>query len=365
MDRTKKADYMHRRKKRQIAGTAFALAFSMMANVFSAPAGAVRAKQISKAKKTAEFTLSAAGDCTLASDIKQPASVNFPAMYQKKGPEYFLKKVRPVFAKDDLTLVNLEGTLSSRGARVNKKWAFRGKPAYVKVLKKGFVEAVSFSNNHSYDYGRTSHTDTMKILREAGVSYSTETKTCIYKVNGIRVGLVSINSIQGNYNAVAYLRQAMKRIKKKKPDVIVASMHSGIERTQTIQPVQKTLARTAIDMGADLVLGHHPHVIQGLGRYKGRYIVYSLGNFCFGGNTNPADKDSFIFQMTFRVKKNGKVRRVEPRVVPVRLSGTYHINNYQPVLCKGAGKTRIIQRLNQYSSVYGVRIKKDGSVEKK
>ncbi len=320
--------------------------------------------EAAKSAETREFTLSAAGDCTLASDIKQPASVNFPTMYSKKGPAYFLKRVQAVFAKDDLTLVNLEGTLSSRGARVNKKWAFRGKPSYVKVLQKGSVEAVSFSNNHSYDYGRVSHSDTMSILKEGGIAYSTETKTGIRKVNGIRVGLVSINSIQGSYDPVSYLTRAMKNVKKKKPEVILVSMHSGIEYTQVIQPIQKTLARRAIDLGADLVVGHHPHVMQGLDRYKGRYIVYSLGNFCFGGNTNPRDKDAFIFQMTFRIK-NGSVRRVDPRVVPVRLSGVDYVNNYQPFVSKGQRKSGCIRRLNQYSGKNGVKIKKDGSVVKK
>lgn len=312
-----------------------------------------------------EFTLSAAGDCTLASDIKQPASVNFFSMYKKHNPSYFLKKVQPVFSKDDLTLVNFEGTLSNGGKRVDKKWAFRGKPEFIKILKKGSVEAVSFSNNHTRDYGEKSHKDTMKILRNAGISYSTETRTEVKTVNQIRVGLVSISSIEASKNPESQLRTAMKKVKKKKPEVIIVSMHSGIEYTQTIQPIQKKLSRAAIDLGADLVVGHHPHVIQGIDTYKGRYIVYSLGNFCFGGNTNPPDKDCFIFQQTFVVKKGKSVQRKNARVIPCRVSGKDNINNYQPVISKKKRKAACISRLKKYSNAIGNGIANGITIDKK
>lgn len=323
-------------------------------------------KSEKKQTETKKFTLSAAGDCTLASDIKQPASVNFFSVYNKqKDPSYFLKKVQPVFAKDDLTLVNFEGTLSNRGKRANKKWAFRGKPKFINILKKGSVEAVSFSNNHTRDYGTISHKDTMSILRKAGISYSTETRTTIKTVNQIRVGLVSISSIETSKNPERQLRAAMKKLKKKKPEVIIVSMHSGVEYTQKIQPIQKKLSRVAIDLGADLVVGHHPHVIQGIDTYKGRYIIYSLGNFCFGGNTNPPDKDCFIFQQTFVVKKGKSVQRKNAKVIPCRVSGKDNINNYQPVISKKKRKAACISRLNKYSKGNGIAIDKKGNVSRK
>ncbi len=316
-----------------------------------------------KESTTKEFTLSAAGDCTFASDIKQPSSVNFFSMYKKKTPDYFLKKVQPVFANDDLTLVNFEGTLSNRGKRADKTWAFRGKPNFVKILKKGSVEAVSFSNNHTRDYGKISHTDTRNILKKANVAFATETKATIKKVNDIRVGLVAVSSINATGNPESQLRAAMKKVKKKHPEVIIASIHSGVEYTQTIQPIQKRLSRVAIDMGADLVVGHHPHVMQGIDQYKGSYIVYSLGNFCFGGNTNPPDKDAFIFQQTFVVKK-GKLRtKTNAKVIPCRVSGANHINNYQPIISKGSQKKACLSRLKKYSKPYGVKITKNGMVQ--
>ena len=311
-------------------------------------------------KDVREFTLSTAGDCTLASDIKQPSGVNFFSMYQKKNAAYFLKKVKPVFAKDDLTLVNFEGTLSNGGTRADKKWAFRGKPEYVDILTKGSVEAVSFSNNHTRDYGKKSYSDTKKILKKAGIAYSTETTAVLKEVNGIKVGLASISSIELS-SPEAKLKKALTALKKKKPEIIIVSLHSGIEYTQEIQPVQKKLSRLAIDMGADLVVGHHPHVIQGIDQYKGKYILYSLGNFCFGGNTNPPDKDAFIFKQTFQIKK-GKLTIINPTVIPVRISGEKNINNYQPVIAGKKTKKRIIERLNRYSKANKVKIDEEGKL---
>lgn len=339
------------------------LVAGLMAALLLLSAMADEAPVCAKKQEEKEFTLSAAGDCTFASDIKQPASVNFFSMYNKKSPDYFLKKVQSVFAKDDLTIVNFEGTLSKAGERVDKKWAFRGRPEFVKILQKGSVEAVSFSNNHTRDYGEKSHADTMDILKKGSIAFSTETKTVIRQVNGIRVGLVSVSSIEPVGAPESQLRNAMKEIKKKNPEVILVSMHSGIEYTQEIQPVQKRLSRVAIDLGADLVIGHHPHIIQGIDKYKGCYIIYSLGNFCFGGNTNPPDKDTMIFQQTF-VVKNGKLeKKKNARVIPCRLSGQDGINNYQPVISKGSRKKKCISRLKSYSAQYGVKVRDDGSIK--
>lgn len=339
------------------------LVAGLMAALLLLSAMADEAPVCAKKQEEKEFTLSAAGDCTFASDIKQPASVNFFSMYNKKSPDYFLKKVQSVFAKDDLTIVNFEGTLSNAGKRVDKKWAFRGRPEFVKILQKGSVEAVSFSNNHTRDYGEKSHADTMDILKKGSIAFSTETKTAIRQVNGIRVGLVSVSSIEPVGAPESQLRNGMKEIKKKNPEVILVSMHSGIEYTQEIQPVQKRLSRVAINLGADLVIGHHPHTIQGIDKYKGCYIIYSLGNFCFGGNTNPPDKDTMIFQQTF-VVKNGKLeKKKNARVIPCRLSGQDGINNYQPVISKGSRKKKCISRLKSYSAQYGVKVRDDGSIK--
>lgn len=314
--------------------------------------------------KHTEIIISAAGDCTFASDIKQPPSVNFFAMYKKKKPDYFLGKVKRVFEKDDLSIVNLEGTLSKRGTRVDKKWAFRGLPKYTEILRKGSIEAVGFANNHVRDYGEISYKDTKAALRKSGVVYSSSENVSLIKCKGKRIVMVSVSSIDVSYNPVNQLRKLLRKAKRKKPDLLIVNMHSGTEYTNTATSMQKTLAYIAIDEGgADLVLGHHPHVIQGIEKRKGAYIVYSLGNFCFGGNTNPRDKDSMIFQQKFVFEKGRlRLKKSKASIIPCRLSSSDTINNYQPVKVNGEKGNQIIQRLNQMSSLYGIQIQKNGSI---
>ena len=114
--------------------------------------------------------------------------------------------------------------------------------------------------------------------------------------------------------------------------------------------IAKTLAHLAIDQGADLVVGHHPHVLQGIEKYQGKNIVYSLGNFCFGGNKNPSDKDTMIFQQTFTVE-NGKLAEDDvTNIIPCSLSSESGYNNYQPMVLEGSEKERVLQKIEDFST---------------
>lgn len=268
--------------------------------------------------KDLSITISAAGDCTLSSDIKQPAGVNFFSVYKKqRSDSYFFKNVKSIFEKDDLTIVNFEGTLSSRGERADKQWAFRGNPSFIQILKEGSVEAVAFANNHTRDYGAVSYNDSIDSFKKAGIAYSTYGKSAIYEVKGVKVGMISIQEVGNQSKSEVTLRKELKAMKKKKPDLLIVSFHWGIERTSKITASQSKLGRIAIEEGgADLVLGHHPHVLQPLEKYKDAYIVYSLGNFCFGGNTNPPDKDTMIYQQTFTFHNDKLVPDDNAKIIP-------------------------------------------------
>ena len=114
-------------------------------------------------------------------------------------------------------------------------------------------------------------------------------------------------------------------------------------------PLQENIARYAIDNGADLVLGHHPHVLQGIENYKGKYIVYSLGNFVFGGNKNPSDKDTMIFRETFTFQE-GKLMDTKYEIIPCSLSSRTDLNDYQPTLLEGEEKTRVLKKVFENST---------------
>ncbi len=319
-----------------------------------------------KEEKTAEsedvrITISAAGDVTLSSDIKQPASVNFFSVYNKqKDDSYFFRNVKSIFEQDDLSIVNFEGTLSNRGSRVEKQWAFRGKPSYINILTEGSVEAVAFANNHVRDYGVVSYSDTIKSFDKAGIIYSSDTRIGIYEVKGIKIGMISIQETSRS-DAKTILRKAIKAMKKKKPKLLIVSFHWGIERTSNITRSQKELSRIAIEEGgANLVLGHHPHVLQPIEKYKDAYIVYSLGNFCFGGNTNPPDKDTMIYQQTFTFHNKKLVPSDEVNIIPCSVSSVTNRNNYQPTPATGSEKKRILKKMNGYCKQFGIAFDKKG-----
>lgn len=305
------------------------------------------------------ITISAAGDCTFGSDRSSPSSVNFYAVYRKKNnPAYFFKKVKKIFEKDDMTLVNFEGTLTKRTTRAQKKYAFKGSPKYVNILKKASIESVAFANNHCRDYGQGSYDDTIRSFKKAGIVYSSYSRVGIYKVKGKKIGMISVNGLEGISSSKKLIADGMKKLKKKKADLCIVSMHDGIEYTKTPSSDQKTIARYAVNQGADLVLGHHPHILQGVEKYKGVYIVYSLGNFCFGGNTNPADKDTMIFQQTFAFHKDKQSKKKSTvKIIPCSLSSQSGINNYQPMPAKGKKRTRILRKIDQLCRPLGLTMK--------
>lgn len=318
---------------------------------------------ISQAKtqdKKISITISAAGDCTFGSDASSPTSANFYSVHRKvRNNAYFFRRVSSIFDKDDLSIVNLEGTLTKRGQRTPKTYAFRGNPSYVNILKKGHIEAVSFANNHCRDYGTVSYTDTCSTLKKRGIHYASYKKISIYRTKGKKIGMVAVNGLENYTICKKQIQRGINKLKKRKADIIIVSIHAGIEYTSQPNSTQTSLSRYAVRLGANLVLGHHPHVLQGIEKYKGAYIVYSLGNFCFGGNTNPPDKDTMIFQQKFTFQGNKLIKKQSPaKVIPCALSSNPGINNYQPKVASKNRYQRILKRLSRYSHPLGTTFRK-------
>lgn len=312
-----------------------------------------------KKNKITTVTISAAGDCTLGVDSRYNSVFN--SVYNEKGPAYFLKKVKSVFSKDDVTIVNFEGTLTESGARANKKFTFKGPAKHVKILKKGSVEVVTLANNHSLDFGSKGLSDTQKTLKKNKVQYCYNSTIAYRKVNGVKTAFIGFSQLAGS--GENQVRNAIKAAKKKKAKIIIVSIHWGIERDYYPSGNQKALGRFAIREGASLVLGHHPHVLQGIEKYKGRYIVYSLGNFCFGGNTNPKDKDTMIFQQTFYVKNGKLLKKNDARIIPCSLSGSSYTNDFQPRILKGSSKKSLISKMKKLSKGMNVSINSSGKLK--
>lgn len=303
------------------------------------------------------LTLSVVGDCTLGTDEYFDYDTSLNAYYENYGADYFMANVKSIFSKDDLTIANFEGTLTESTEREDKQFAFKAPASYANILTAGSVEAVNTANNHSHDYGEESFNDTLKALDTANILHFGYDETAVTEVKGVKVGLVGIYELNDHLGREEQLKQNIAKVKQDGAQLIVVIFHWGNEKEEVPDENQKTLGHLAIDEGADLVCGHHPHVLQGIEEYKGKNIVYSLGNFCFGGNAYPSDMDTIIFQQTFTIDQNGVKDDNVTNIIPCSISSDSDYNNYQPTPAEGEEATRIMQKIQKRSSWI-----KDGTV---
>lgn len=328
----------------------------------------VTADGVSAAICTAEVsesrtvTVSAVGDCTLGTDESFNTSTNFNAYEAMNGTSYFFQNVRSILEADDATFANFEGTLTTETARESKEYAFKGDPSYTQILTDGSIDVVTLANNHSSDYGAKSLTDTEEALDTAGIDYCIGDKIAVKEVNGIPTAFIGIYVLNDGMAREEQVKQTIAAAKQQGAKLVIVAFHWGTEKATEPDETQKSLAHTAIDCGADLVVGHHPHVLQAIEYYKGKYIAYSLGNFCFGGNSAPSDMDTMIFQQTFTIEKGEVQAAAAATVVPCSISSTAGYNDYQPTPTEGDASASVIDRLNTMSANYGVTVNADGTV---
>ena len=298
------------------------------------------------------LTFSVVGDCTLGTDETFDYDTSLNAYYENYGADYFLQNVKDIFSADDLTIANFEGTLTDSDEREDKTFAFKAPASYASILTGGSVEAVNTANNHSHDYGEQSFDDTLAALDDAGIVHFGYDETAVMDVKGIKVGLVGIYELYDHLEREQQLKDNIAKVKADGAQLIVVIFHWGNETETVPDSNQTTLGRIAIDEGADLVCGHHPHVLQGIETYKGRNIVYSLGNFCFGGNSSPSDMDTMIYQQTFTIDADGVKKDNVTNIIPCSISSAAYdgYNNYQPTPAEGDEATRILGKINERSS---------------
>ena len=314
---------------------------------------AAPAEEVSKApsKEEVRLTVSTVGDCTLGNDESFDYSTSLNATYETYGKNYFFQNVRSILEADDLTIANAEGTFTTSGTREEKLFAFKSDPEYAQIFSSGSVEAVTLANNHSHDYGEQSFEDTKNALDSAGVTHFGYDETAVMDIKGIKVGLVGIYELNDHLGRTEQLKENIAKVKNEGAQLTIVVFHWGNEKEVSPDSNQTQLGRLAIDEGADLVVGHHPHVLQGIEKYNGKYIVYSLGNFCFGGNSSPSDMDTMIFQQTFTIDENGVKADDHIQVTPCSISSTSSYNNYQPTPAQGEEAIRILTKINERSQM--------------
>lgn len=298
-------------------------------------------------------TITATGDCTLGNNQEQSYSGSFNSYYDSQGQDYFFGGVRDIFEADDMTLINLECVLSDATERIEKTWNLKGRPEYIGILTGSSIESCSLGNNHTYDYGQQGLDDTRNVLDQAGVIYGYNSQVGIYETEeGTKIGIVSASLLSQSAEVEAYIQNGIQIARDEGAAIVIACCHWGIERDHYPNDYQQQTAHKIIDWGADLVIGNHPHVLQGVELYNGKIICYSLGNFCFGGNKNPSDKNTAIYQQTFTLVDGVVQTDVNASIIPCTLSSTSSYNDFRPTVADGSKKTEILNLMNTYSAKY-------------
>lgn len=310
-------------------------------------------------------TITATGDCALGKLETHGYEGSFHSYYDKYGDAYFFENFKEIFANDDLTIINLEASLTDSTNIVAKEFNIKGPKKFTGIMTSNSVEACSLGNNHTYDYGEQGLNDTISALQEANVAYAYNDIVAYYTTDeGVKVAIVSASIIasSGGVNE-KYLISGVNSAKENGADLVIVCCHWGTEGDNYANDYQKKWGHDLIDAGADLVIGNHSHCLQGVEEYKGKIICYSLANFSFGANRNPRDKDTIVYQQTFTFVDGVLQTDMNAKIIPSRISGKDNSNNFQPIIANEEQSKVIIKRMNEYSAPYsGVYFDEQGNL---
>lgn len=275
------------------------------------------------------FLLTFVGDCTLGCNAKMVNIKTAFPLTVGQDYEYPMENVRSYFEEDDYSFANLEGTLGDKGTAQDKKYVFRGSAEYTRILTGNGVEGVTLANNHSFDYGQEGYDETKVILKNAGIDYVEHMGTTLITTDsGLVIGLYAVDFTRGTPEEET-VKESIGQLRDNGAELVVCAFHWGQENTFRSNNTQKDYGHLAIDAGADIVWGHHPHVLQPIEEYNGGVIFYSLGNFVFGGNSAPKDYDTAIVQQEVVRELDGSITLAQRTVIPCSVSSA-RPNNYQP-----------------------------------
>ncbi len=281
------------------------------------------------------LTMSFTGDFTIGENVQYDGKSIFDRELDKqKGDIHFpFRNVRQLLLADDLTMINFEGTLTTADRNPEKRgnsYLFRANPEWVEMLPAGGVDTVSLENNHVLDMGQEGLDETKRTLLSAGISYASENEPAVFYVKGVKIGSLAYQTFGGRHDElIARVPGDIQALRDEGCEVVIVSYHWGDELDYAPNNNQVRLGRATVDAGADLVIGHHSHRINPIEYYNGKYICYSLGNFCFAGNNKPNDMATFIFQVRMRVK-DGQATSDSFKIIPCRISSRTDYNDFAP-----------------------------------
>jgi len=317
----------------------------LIALCLSAPAAA-----FAESPRADRLVITLAGDCTIGSEGRYVNSKNsFVQVVAEMGFAWPFSGVIDLFGNDDLTIVNLEGTFTDARRAQEKRFTFRAPPEYADVLTLGSVEAVNLANNHTLDFFERGMLDTKQALDERGIAYCSHNEPMVVEIKGTRIALLGL-SYPLLKNKMSQLCEQIAAFRAQPDiDLIIVNFHWGYENDYRQSRDQIAGARQVIDSGADLVVGTHPHVLQGIEVYNGAPIFYSLGNFSFGGNSMPRDLDTAVMQVEYDISGEGKPALVRLEVFPYLVTERplRRVQDYRPIPATDpADIARIMKKLS-------------------
>ena len=301
------------------------------------------------------ITITGTGDFTVGGDSRKSVNIWDTELKKHDGDYHFaMKNIRDVLLADDLTIVNFEGTLTEStyipSSKKNNDFLFSAPPEYATMLSENGVEAVALENNHTLDHGEEAYAETQSHLSNAGIVWSGGGELGVIEVKGIQIAMLSYLCID-RYDQLWDTVPADIAAAKAQYPLVIVNFHWGNELMYYPTDNQIKMGRLAVDSGADLVLGHHSHRIQPIEYYNGVYICYSLGNFCFAGNSKPSDMTSYLFQTRFRVRGEGEEQEISNEgfiIIPIRISSRADKNDFIPtVLTKESTIDSIMNTLKE------------------
>jgi poly-gamma-glutamate synthesis protein (capsule biosynthesis protein) len=305
-----------------------------------------------------EILITAVGDVMLAG--------RWAPLLKQRGYDYPFLGVGKELASSDITLANLESPIAKNGREfIEKKFRFRAVPEAARAMRSAGINLVTLANNHSMDFGGEALTETMNNLNSAGIAWvgagenlPEARKMALYTIKGKRIAFLGYSLTQpveffaGSTRpgtAPGYEKYVTADVAsaRKQADYVIVSFHWGKEASETVQAYQQAAAHKAIEAGADIIIGHHPHVLQGVERYQNGIIFYSLGNFTFASKSTTANVSAMI-----RLKLSDTHREAE--ILP--LDVLYRRVGFQPQRLSGKQAAAVITTLNRLSEPFKTEI---------
>ncbi len=290
-----------------------------------------------------EIVLTFGGDCVLGTREKwKDEADTFDTRIAKEGMDWCFAKIAEPFLSDDMSLVNLEVVLQkdSKGHQRGKQYTFRGDPSYTGILTAAGIEQVNIANNHYIDFGKQGRESTRAALEAGNIAFSGYTYRYIYEKDGWKIGFAGCRETTWLERKTPMYND-LKALKKAGCDVIVYSCHWGKEYSPTHNKKQERMADYAIRYGADIVVGTHPHCVQGIEQRGKGVVIYSLGNLVFGGTHDMTTFDALVVQAALRFGDKG-YEGVTLRLMPVLTSSDRPRNNFQPEWAQGEDYARMM-----------------------